>query len=120
MGLESSVLNILLSAVSALVTLALTYMFNNYIKSVNDYRQKREDREDLERKKKEQDDEIILILLKIELKYVTEQIKERGYYTAEERKRYGFMFAVYKERGGNGEIEREFLKLDSLPYNQEE
>jgi hypothetical protein len=28
------------------------------------------------------------------------------------------MYDVYKERGGNGEIERDFLKLDSLPYEK--
>ena len=28
------------------------------------------------------------------------------------------MFDVYKERGGNGEIERDFLKLDALPYEK--
>jgi hypothetical protein len=28
------------------------------------------------------------------------------------------MYDVYKERDGNGEIERDFLKLDSLPYEK--
>lgn len=118
-ALGTGAINLLLGAVGTLVTLYLTYIFNKYIKSADQYRKEREEKEALELKKKEQDDQIILILLKIELKYVTEEIKKKGYYTTEERKRYGFMFAVYKERGGNGEIERDFLKLESLPYEKQ-
>lgn len=116
--LGSSAINLLLGAVGTLVTLYLTYLFNKYIKNVEQYRKEREAKEDLELKKKEQDDTLLVMILKIELKYVSEQINKRGYYTADERKRYGYMFAVYKERGGNGETEREFLKLDSLPYEK--
>lgn len=116
--LGSSAINLLLGAVGTLVTLYLTYLFNKYIKNVEQYRKEREAKENLEIKKKEQDDTLMLMILKIELKYITDQLQKRGYYTSEERKRYTYMFQVYKERGGNGEIEREFLKLDSLPYEK--
>ena len=49
----------------------------------------------------------------------TDKTNERGYYTSDERRRYQYMYDVYKERGGNGEIERDFLKLDSLPYEKQ-
>lgn len=117
-SLGSSALSLLLGAAGTLVTLYLTYLFNRYTKSAENYRKEREDKEALERKKKEEDDTIILTLLRIELKYVTEQIQLKGFYTSDERKRYGFMYAVYKERGGNGEVERGFLSLDDLPYEK--
>ena len=70
-------------------------------------------------KKKEQDDALMLLILKIELRYIIDKTNERGFYTIDERRRYQYMFDVYKERGGNGEIERDFLKLDSLPYEKQ-
>lgn len=70
-------------------------------------------------KKKEQDDTLMLLILKIELRYIIDKTNERGFYTSDERRRYQYMFDVYKERGGNGEIERDFLKLDSLPYEKQ-
>lgn len=116
--IQSSALTLLFGAVGTLVTLFLTYSFNRYTKRTEEYRKAREAKEAADIKKKEQDDALILLILRIELRYITDQITARGYYTAEERQRYGYMFEVYKERGGNGEIEREFLKLDSLPYEK--
>ena len=55
----------------------------------------------------------MLLILRIELRYIIDKTNERGFYTTDERRRYQYMFDVYKERGGNGEIERDFLKLDS-------
>ncbi len=60
----------------------------------------------------------MLLILRIELRYIIDKTRERGYYSAEDRKRYQYMFDVYKERGGNGEIERDFLQLDKLPYEK--
>ena len=60
----------------------------------------------------------MLLILRIELRYIIDKTTERGFYTTDERRRYQYMFDVYKERGGNGEIERDFLKLDSLPYEK--
>ena len=117
--IQSSALTLIVGALGAMISLYLTYIFNQYTKKTEAYRKEREEREASEIKKKEQDDALIMLILKIELKFVTEKIGERGFYTADERKRYGYMFEVYKERGGNGEIERDFLKLDSLPYEKQ-
>lgn len=61
----------------------------------------------------------MLLILKIELRYIIDKTNERGFYTVDERRRYQYMYDVYKERGGNGEIERDFIKLDSLPYEKQ-
>ena len=50
--------------------------------------------------------------------YMIEIIRKKGYYTAEERKRGSYMYDIYIERGGNGEISREFPKLEDLPYDK--
>lgn len=58
------------------------------------------------------------MILRIELKYMIETVTAKGFYTADERKRGNFMYQIYLERGGNGEIEREFPKLEDLPYDK--
>lgn len=114
--IQSSALTIFLGALGTIVTLYLTYLFNRYTKRTDEYRKEREKKEAEDLKKKSQDDALIMLILRIELRYVIEQINSRGFYSEEERKRCRYMFEVYKERGGNGEIERDFLKLDNLPY----
>lgn len=117
--LQSSALTLVVGALGALISLYLTYLFNRYTKKTEEYRQKREDQEAAALKKKEQDDALMLLILRIELRYIIDKTNERGYYTVDERRRYQYMYDVYKERGGNGEIERDFLKLDSLPYEKQ-
>ena len=109
----------LIGALGALISLYLTYLFNRFTKKTEAYRKQREDQEAAALKKKEQDDTLIFLILKIELRYIIDKTNERGFYSVDERRRYQYMFDVYKERGGNGEIERDFLKLDSLPYEKQ-
>lgn len=117
--LQSSALTLIVGALGALISLYLTYLFNRYTKRTEEYRKQREDQESAALKKKEQDDALMLLILRIELRYIIDKTNERGYYTSDERRRYQYMYDVYKERGGNGEIERDFLKLDSLPYEKQ-
>ena len=117
--LQSSALTLIIGALGALISLYLTYLFNRYTKKTEEYRKQREDQEAAAFKKKEQDDVLMLLILRIELRYIIDKTNERGFYTTDERRRYQYMFDVYKERGGNGEIEKDFLKLDSLPYEKQ-
>lgn len=117
--LQTSALTLIVGALGALISLYLTYLFNRYVKRTEEYRKQREDQEAAALKKKDQDDALMLLILKIELRYIIDKINERGFYTSDERRRYQYMFDVYKERGGNGEIERDFLKLDLLPYEKQ-
>lgn len=117
MGLfQSSAISIAIGAIGTLITLLLTYSFNRYTKKTEAYRLEREKKEAESLKKKSQDDALIMLILRIELRYMIDLINSRGFYSEEERKRCRYMFDVYKERGGNGEIERDFLRLENLPY----